>query len=320
MSASQVMPGKQPVVVCLVGPTAAGKTAVAMHLAERFAFDIVSVDSAQVYRHMDIGTAKPSADVLNRVPHRLIDILEPWETYSAGQFREDALREIEQIIAAGRLPLLVGGTFLYFRALVAGIADLPAADKEVRAQIDARAAQLGWPALHAELVRLDPSIAVQIKPTDRQRLQRALEVIELTGERLSDLHKNRAGAPADYDFQHVALLPSERQVLHDRVEQRFDTMLDDGLVDEVLALRAMPQMTGECSSMRAVGYRQIWAHLDGQYDQAEATRRAVVATRRLVKRQLTWLRGEPGTAEFDCLQPAVAEQVERFVAGCLGRT
>ena len=311
------LPGPRHTVVCLAGPTAAGKTAVALQLAAQFPFDIVSVDSAMVYRHMDIGTAKPSADVLAKVPHRLIDILDPWDTYSAGRFREDALREIKQIFSAGRLPLLVGGTFLYFRALEHGLATLPAANQAVRAQIDTRAERLGWPALHAELAILDPPTAARLKPNDRQRIQRALEVIELTGERLSDLHRTRAPESGDFEFLHLALLPSARTVLHERIEQRFAAMLDAGFVAEVERLRAMPQMTDECSSMRAVGYRQIWEYLDGQCDQLEAKRRAVVATRRLVKRQLTWLRSAPGAADFDCLQPDVSAQVGHFIAECI---
>jgi len=314
MADRQAPVGNKPVIVCLVGPTAAGKTAVAMHLAERFPFDIVSVDSAMVYRYMDIGTAKPSADILARVPHRLVDILDPWEAYSAGRFREDALREIDHIFAAGRLPLLVGGTFLYFRALEHGLAELPAADEAVRARIDARAERVGWAAMHAELATRDSPTAARIKSTDRQRIQRALEVIELTGERLSDLHMRSTAVPADFEFLRVALLPSARQVLHERIARRFGAMLDDGFVAEVERLRAMPQMTAQCPSMRAVGYRQIWAYLEGQFDQQEAARRAVVATRRLVKRQLTWLRSEPGAAEFDCLQPDVSAQVEHLIA------
>jgi len=313
-------PDRKKPVICLVGPTAAGKTAAATHLVERFPFEIVSVDSAMVYKDMNIGTAKPSADVLTRAPHRLIDILDPWEAYSAGRFREDALREIEQIFAAGRLPLLVGGTFLYFRALEHGLAALPAADQDVRASIDARAERVGWPALHAELAKRDPPTAARLKPTDRQRIQRALEVIELTGERLSDLHSKAVIVPGDYDFLRVALVPSDRQVLHERVAQRFAAMLADGFVAEVEQLRAMPRMTAGCTAMRAVGYRQIWAHLDGEFDQPEASRRAVVATRRLVKRQLTWLRSEPGAVEFDCLRPDVGPQVERFIAGHVGES
>ncbi len=310
------MPERKPPIVCLVGPTAAGKTAVAMHLVERFPFDIVSVDSAMVYRYMNIGTAKPSAEVLARVPHRLVDILDPWETYSAGRFCDDATAQIERIFAAGRWPLLVGGTFFYFRALEHGLAEMPAANNEVRARIDARAERIGWPAMHAELAVRDSLTATRIKPTDRQRIQRALEVIELAGERLSDLHGKPIVAPTRFEFLHVALLPSDRRVLHDRIAGRFESMLADGFLTEVEQLQAMPQMNADCPSMRAVGYRQLWAHLAGEFDQAEAARRAVVATRRLVKRQLTWLRSEPAAVQFDCLQPKVAAQVGRYVADC----
>jgi tRNA dimethylallyltransferase len=286
-----------------------------MHLADQFEFDIVSVDSAMVYRHMNIGTAKPSAEVLAKVPHRLVDILDPWATYSAGRFRQDALREIEQIFASGRLPLLVGGTFLYFRALEQGLAALPTADDKVRAQIDARAEQVGWPAMHAELAAQDPPTAARIKPADRQRIQRALEVIELSGERMSDLQRKSTENPVNFEFVHLALLPSDRLVLHQRVAQRFDEMLSSGFVEEVERLRAMEQMNAACTSMRAVGYRQVWACLEGEYDLPEAARRTVVATRRLVKRQLTWLRSAPGAADFDCLQPDVAALIGDYVAG-----
>ena len=307
--------GEKPVVVCLIGPTAAGKTDVALNLARQFPFDIVSVDSAMVYRHMNIGTAKPPADVLARFPHRLVDIIEPWEAYSAGRFREDALREIDDIVTAGRLPLLVGGTFLYFRALERGLADLPQGDRELRARLDARAERIGWAAMHEELAKRDPPTAARLKPTDRQRIQRALEVIELSGEKMSDLHEQGVAEPPGYEFLRVALVPSDRQVLHERIAQRFDAMLEDGLIAEVARLRQLPQMSEASPSMRAVGYRQVWALLAGRVDQTEATRQAVVATRRLVKRQLTWLRSEPGIAEFDCLLPDVSARVERFIAG-----
>ena len=310
--------GEDPVVVCLAGPTAAGKTDVAVQLADRYPFDIVSVDSAMVYRCMDIGTAKPSADVLARAPHRLVDIIDPWDTYSAGRFRDDALREINQIAAADRIPLLVGGTFLYFRALEKGLAALPAADAEVRAQIDARADKVGWPAMHAELAVLDPVTAARLQPGDRQRIQRAIEVIELTGIRMSELHDRESDVSPHFRFLRLALVPSDRTVLHARVEQRFSAMLADGFVAEVERLRANPRMSAGCPSMRAVGYRQLWEHLDGQCNLTEASRRAIVATRRLVKRQLTWLRSEPGQYEFDCLQPdlstVVAQRIEAFLA------
>ena len=303
---------RKPVVFCLVGPTAAGKTDVAIRLADRYPVDIVSVDSALVYRHMNIGTAKPTAALLNKYPHRLVDICDPWETYSAGRFRQDALNEIDAMLAQGRIPLLVGGTFLYFRALQQGLADLPTADMDLRAAIDARAEQAGWPALHAELRHRDPETADRIKSTDRQRIQRALEVIELTGERLSELQARHPANSAPYEFVQIALLPSDRAVLHERVETRFDAMLEQGFIAEVEDLRDMPDMHSGCTSMRSVGYRQLWSYLDGETGLNEARRQAIVATRRLVKRQLTWLRGEPVQATFDCLEAKVASRVAAF--------
>ncbi|MDH3978106.1 MAG: tRNA (adenosine(37)-N6)-dimethylallyltransferase MiaA, partial [Gammaproteobacteria bacterium] len=309
MSDQSERSGNLPLVVCLSGPTAAGKTAVALELVKRFPFEIISVDSAMVYRHMNIGTAKPEPEVLARAPHKLVDILDPWETYSAGQFCEDARREINGILARGHIPLLVGGTFLYFSALEQGLADLPAADADVRESIDRRAADIGWPALHSELAELDPPTAARLKPADRQRIQRALEVIELTGVRLSDLHKASPERAADYEFMRITLSPADRPKLHARIEQRFSQMLAAGFLEEVESLRKMSPMSAASPSMRSVGYRQIWAHLDGETDLDEAIRRAVVATRRLVKRQLTWMRSLPAAADFDCLQPDVADQV-----------
>ena len=302
-------PGQgRPLVVCLAGPTAAGKTDVAVELVQRFPFEIISVDSALVYRHMNIGTAKPGADVLSAAPHRLIDIRDPWERYSAGEFCADAHELIANIHARGRLPLLVGGTLLYFRALQQGLAPLPTADQAVRDELDNRAARLGWPALHAELAALDPTAARRIKPTDRQRLQRALEVIQLTGEPLSRLQQVPRPAP-DFEFLRVALVPSDRAVLHRRIEARLCAMLDAGFIEEVERLRAMPEMHRECTAMRAVGYRQLWSYLDGEVDRRSAEQNAIVATRRLAKRQLTWLRGEPGALEFDCQASKVAAAV-----------
>ena len=309
----------KPLVICLVGPTAAGKTDVAMALADRYPLDIVSVDSAMVYRHMNIGTAKPGAEVLQRYPHRLIDICEPSETYSAGRFRRDAEREIGLIDAAGRTPLLVGGTFLYFRALEHGLAILPGASHALRAKLDARAERKGWPAMHAELQRLDPQAAARIRPTDRQRIQRALEVVMLAGEPLSELQSRKAQGPAACRFLRIALSPSSRAELHARIEKRFDAMLEQGLIDEVTELLNMPGVEPDSPSMRAVGYRQIVEHLQGLTDLSEARRRAIVATRRLVKRQLTWLRAEPGQVSFDCIEAGVAEQVAEYIAGRIGR-
>jgi len=305
-----------PLVLCLVGPTAAGKTDVAARLVREFACEIISVDSAMVYRGMDIGTAKPDAAALAAAPHHLIDIRDPWEAYSAGQFCADAHGLIEDIHSRQRIPLLVGGTLLYFRALRHGLAPLPTADAALRADIDRRAAAAGWPALHAELAALDPDAAARIRPTDRQRLQRALEVIALTGERLSALQQAAPELP-EYSYLRIALAPGERAVLHARIEARFDAMLNAGFVEEVEGLRALPQMSADRPAMRAVGYRQFWSYLDGAITRDEARRTAIVATRRLAKRQLTWLRSEPGDVEFDCLRPNVAAEVAAAVAGRL---
>jgi len=300
-------------VVCIVGPTAAGKTDAAAALAQRFDSEIVSVDSAMVYRHMDIGTAKPGPEVLAVAPHHLIDILDPWESYSAGRFCTDARALIDDIYARGRLPILVGGTFLYFRALERGLAPLPEADSALRAELDRRAAEEGWRALHAELASLDPEAARRIRPTDTQRLQRALEVIALTGERLSALQQVRGDVP-DLEFLRIALVPSDRTVLRERIETRFQAMIAAGFIDEVRRLREMREMSADCSSMRAVGYRQVWSYLDGMISRDEALRTGVVATRRLAKRQFTWLRSEPGALEFDCLRPDIAQRVAAAVA------
>ncbi len=303
----------RPLVVCVAGPTAAGKTDVAVELVHRFPFEIISVDSALVYRHMNIGTAKPGPGVLSAAPHRLIDIRDPWERYSAGEFCTDARELIADVHARGRLPLLVGGTMLYFRALQQGLAPLPTADQAVRDELDQRAARDGWQALHAELAALDPIAARRIKPTDRQRLQRALEVIRLTGQPISRLQRVAPAAP-DFEFLRVALVPSDRAALHRRIETRFFAMLDAGFVEEVERLRGMPEMNGECTAMRAVGYRQLWSHLDGDVDLSRATQNAIVATRRLAKRQLTWLRSEPGGLEFDCQASNVAVAVADAIA------
>jgi len=307
----------RPFVVCIVGPTAAGKTDVAVELVARFPCEIISVDSAMVYRHMDIGTAKPGPDVLAIAPHHLIDIRDPWESYSAGEFRADARTLIEAIHDRGHVPLLVGGTFLYFHALQFGLAPLPAADVALRAEIDARADREGWPALHRELVRLDPQAAERIGPNDRQRLQRALEVVMLTGEPLSELQKTRGEVP-DFEFLRVALAPSDRAELHTRIEARFAAMIDAGFIGEVERLMEMGQMNEACTAMRAVGYRQVWSYLAGETTRDEALRKAVVATRRLAKRQLTWMRSGPDGLEFDCLRSGVANDVADRIAPRIG--
>ena len=306
----------RPPVVCLMGPTASGKTALGVRLVERFPLDIVSVDSALVYREMDIGTAKPGPEVLRRAPHRLIDIRDPEEPYSAGAFVRDACGEIDAIHARGRIPLLLGGTLLYFRSLVDGIAALPDADSEVRAAIDAEAERSGWPAMHAALAEIDPGAAQRIAPNDRQRIQRALEVYRVSGRALSDWQ--RAGVPAPaYTFIRIAVVPGSRELLHTRIDKRFDEMLEQGFLDEVRRLRQRPGLGAASPSMRAVGYRQLWSHLDGEYDLATAIRRAQAATRQLAKRQLTWLRGDDALEVFDPLEDGTAEAISTFLAAKL---
>jgi tRNA dimethylallyltransferase len=275
--------------VLLMGPTAAGKSAIALELASLLPIEIVSVDSAQVYRGMDIGTAKPDAATRARVAHHLIDIVEPDAAYSAARFRADALRLIDATHARGRIPLLVGGTMLYFKALREGLSQLPGADPQVRARIDARAALEGWPALHAELEKIDPVTAARVKPTDSQRIQRALEVHAVTGRSLSTLQGTRIGNGAD-DALAFALVPSDRAGLHARIAQRFDAMLADGLVDELRVLRRRFHLSAAMASMRCVGYRQAWQFLDADGDARMLRERGIAATRQLAKRQLTWLR------------------------------
>jgi len=276
--------------VLLMGPTCTGKTALALRLAEQFPVEIVSVDSAQVYRGMDIGTSKPSPAIRASVPHHLIDICDPAEAYSAGRFRRDALALIGQIKARGRVPLLVGGTMLYFRALTQGIAPLPEAHAEVRARIDRRAGEIGWPALHAELAARDPDAAARIRPADGQRIQRALEVLELTGQPLSRLQK--LAEPSPVTLAAFALQPFERVELYRRIDARFLEMMACGFLDEVRALRARGDLNADLPSLRAVGYRQLWAHLAGEISLEAAVEAAQRATRNLAKRQLTWINAD----------------------------
>jgi tRNA dimethylallyltransferase len=276
-------------------------------LAERFPVEIVSVDSVQVYRGLDIGTAKPDAAERARVPHHLIDIVEPTQPYSAGRFRDDALRVVAAIHARGRLPLLAGGTMLYFSALARGLADLPPADAGIRAAIEERAARSGWPALHRELREVDPASADRIEPTDAQRIQRALEVWRVTGKPLSALH-GASSAKLPFEVRGIALMP-ERAALHERIEKRFDAMLRLGLIDEVKGLRKKYRLSASMPSMRAVGYRQVWEHLEGKADRSTMRSRAVAATRQLAKRQMTWLRSFPDLLRLDAggaQDPAVA--------------
>ena len=301
--------------VFLLGPTASGKTAVALELARRFPVEIVSVDSAQVYRGMDVGTAKPDAATRARVPHHLIDIVDPTESYSAGRFRDDALRLAREIGARGRVPVLAGGTMLYFRALTRGLADLPPAQPRLRRELEERAAMHGWPALHAELARADPSAAARIEPMDSQRIQRALEVYRHTGRRLSDFHAQDA-QPLPFEALRISLEPSDRAVLHRRIEERFRAMLEAGLVDELRALRERFALHAGLPSMRCVGYRQAWDVLEGA-PQRELEARGVAATRQLAKRQLTWLRAMDDVERLDCLRPDLAAAAIDRVAGFL---
>ena len=308
-------------IVCLLGPTASGKTAAALALAARHPVEIISVDSALVYREMDIGTAKPTMEERERAPHHLIDIVDPADAYSAAQFRTDTLRLVREITARGRVPLLVGGTMLYYKALTQGLNDLPGADAEVRATLDAQALRDGWPALHARLAEVDPITAGRLAPNDSQRIQRALEVFMSTGQPMSEL----LAAPARVDdlalpwrFVPVALEPSDRSVLHARIADRFDAMLAAGFIDEVERLRARGDLHPRLPSMRCVGYRQAWEYLDGVGDFAAMRDKGVFATRQLCKRQLTWLRGMTERVVVDCCAGDATEQVVRVVEGVIG--
>ena len=286
----------------LLGPTASGKSRLAMDLAGRFPIEIVSVDSAQVYRGMDIGTAKPSAAERAAVPHHLIDIAEPTERYSAGRFRADALRAIGEIFARGGIPLLVGGTMLYYRVLVQGLDEMPAADEAIRASIAEEAGSRGWPRLHGELAKIDPQAAARIMPGDAQRIQRALEVWRITGKPISELQKGGA-ARLDFRIRPFSIVPADRGALHRHIAERFDRMLKDGLVDEVRALRRGYALAADLPSMRSVGYREVWAFLEGELSEKAMCERAIASTRQLAKRQMTWLRS------LGAVEPA--ERLER---------
>ena len=285
-----------------MGPTASRKTEIALSLAEQFPIDLISVDSALVYRGMDIGTAKPDSATLERVPHRLIDIRDPENNYSAGEFVRDAYAEIDASIDRGRIPLLVGGTMMYFRALTEGIADLPEADPETRKAIDAEAAASGWPALHAQLAEIDPAASSRINQNDSQRIQRALEVYRVSGKSLSEWQADALPEKRNDQYLKITLLTESRSVLHGRIEQRLKSMLETGFLEEVRTLMARPGLTPRHSSMRAVGYRQIWSHLEGEGSLEDARQKALAATRQLAKRQLTWLRSERQITTVDPLE------------------
>jgi tRNA dimethylallyltransferase len=305
--------------VCLMGPTASGKTPLAIELVQRFPMDIISVDSAMVYRGMDIGTAKPDVDTLKRAPHRLIDILDPSEAYSAGRFREDALREIAAIHAAHRIPLLVGGTMLYFRALLQGIAGMPTADANIRANLEARASVEGWEALHAELAIIDKTAADRIHPNDSQRIQRALEVYLLSGKTITAWQATDTNALSGMRVFSFAIAPTERALLHARIAERFDLMLAQGFMEEVKGLMNRGDLSEALPSIRSVGYRQAWAHLSGEVGFEIMREQAIAATRQLAKRQLTWLRTWPGVqwlaSEDEGRLAKASVQLQAWLAG-----
>lgn len=311
-------------VIFLLGPTASGKTALACTLQDRFAVELLSVDSALVYRGMNIGTAKPDAATLARHPHHLIDLIDPDQTYSAADFRRDALVAIEGCHARGKVPLIVGGTMMYVKALTGGLSALPPANPAIRAVFEAKAAERGWPALHLDLLEVDPATAARLSPNDSQRISRALEVHALTGVPLSALQM-RAGDAANasgtfaYPMHIIALMPSDRAVLHARIASRFDDMLSGGLVDELAALQTRHTLTPELPSMRCVGYRQAWQFLAGEIDRKALRETGVAATRQLAKRQMTWLRSMPEATVLDCLSPALADDAASLVEGTLSR-
>ncbi|THC42205.1 tRNA (adenosine(37)-N6)-dimethylallyltransferase MiaA [Massilia sp. Mn16-1_5] len=309
----------KPLAVAIMGPTASGKTAAALRIAQEIPSEIISVDSALVYREMDIGTAKPTPEELAAVPHHLIDIIDPLDAYSVMQFRNDTLRLVAEISARGKLPLLVGGTMMYFKGLTDGLDDLPTADADVRAALDEEAARIGWPGMHAKLQVLDPVTAARLAPNDAQRINRALEIIELTGQPMSSLLARREKPELPFELVSFALEPSDRAVLHRRIALRFDQMLgesdDAGIVAEVARLRARGDLSPNLPSMRCVGYRQSWDYLDGRIDRAGLRETGIIATRQLAKRQLTWLRAMPDRIVVDCLGPDPTGEILTQVRG-----
>lgn len=306
-------PDSRPLAILLMGPTAAGKTDLAIELHERLGCELISVDSALIYRGMDIGTAKPGLDELARAPHRLIDIRDPAEAYSAADFRHDALEAMRQITAAGRIPLLVGGTMMYYKRLLEGVANLPPADPAIRAELDAQARAQGLSALHDELGRVDPEAAQRIHPNDPQRLLRALEVYRISGRSMSEFWRQQAQETFPWNTLSIGVAPAERSLLHARIAQRFEAMLEQGFIDEVIALRARGDLHLGLPSMRCVGYRQAWEYLDGQLDWEGLRERGTVATRQLAKRQLTWLRSWPGVNWVDSQRSEALEEILKLV-------
>lgn len=308
---------QMPYAILLMGPTASGKTSLALELAQHFPIELVSVDSAQVFRDMNIGTAKPDAETLCSFPHHLIDLISPEERYSAARFCQDALTAMKEISARGKTPLLVGGTMLYFKALLEGLADLPQPCPETRALIDEQAKTRGWPAIHEELAAVDPETAGRIHPADAQRIQRALEIYRLTGQPMSAFLSLHMKKSCGYSFLTLGLLPSDRSVLHARIADRFDAMLAAGLESEVITLCAKYRLTGELPSMRCVGYRQVWEVLNGLAPRAELRARGIYATRQLAKRQITWLSNTLKPEVFDCLSPDLSAQIRQKVGRIL---
>ena len=303
-----------------MGPTASGKTDLAIFLTEHFPVDIISVDSALVYRGLNIGSAKPSAEELAKAPHRLLDVVDPVEPYSAARFRKDALKEIDDIIKAGRIPLLVGGTMLYFRALLEGLSKLPESDEATRKKIEQQAEEMGWEKMHARLAEVDAEAAARIHPNDPQRISRALEVYEITGKAMSQLQKEQKAEPFPYQVLKLALIPSDRTVLHQRIEKRFGLMLEQGLIEEVKTLRERGDLHQDLPAIRAVGYRQVWDYLESRIDYTEMKERGVIATRQLAKRQLTWLRSEKDLIIYDFsryseqhIQESVLKTVKQYL-------
>lgn len=303
----------KPHVVCLMGPTASGKTGLAVELAEHHGFEIISVDSALVYKGMDIGTAKPDAKLLARAPHRLIDIIDPLESYSAADFVFDAVEQSQEILAKGKTPLLVGGTMMYFNALQKGLAEMPQANAELRAVIETEAAEKGWVALHEELRVIDPEAASRIHPNDPQRLQRAIEVYRLTGKTMTQFWAQQEAVSLPFDMINMAVMPKERSVLHARIEQRFYDMMDQGFLAEVEGLYKRGDLSIDMPSMRCVGYRQLWQYLEGDDLLDDAIFKGVVASRQLAKRQLTWLRGWDDLMIFDSLSKDLLTETLNYI-------